>query len=518
MNRIAFNITITYLGSLVSIGLALFSSRWVLNALGKTDFGLFSVVGSLIIFLTFFNTVMANSAARHFAFAIGKGDEVEINNWFNASLKIHVVIPVFLILIGWPIAEYAIRHILTIPSERIDVCVLVFRISLVGAFVNMVSIPFVAMFTAKQYIAELSYLNVLQMVMVFLLSWSILNIESDRLLFYASGVVGIHVLISLVKIVIANIIFNDCKIKIFEGYNIHRIRKLFNFAMWSLIGNTGATISKQGSEILLNMYYGPTLNAAFSIAHKLSTNANLLSNAMVTTFIPEITTKEGQGDHSRVILLSHFSSKTGYILILLFAIPLIAEINYILKIWLINPPDYTDIFCKWILATFLADKLTNGCMMAVNARGKIAAYQITIGGILLLNIPLAIFFFKCGYSPGTLGLALFVTAVICSFSRVLWLRKLFNEPINNWVYMVFVPCLIITIGALIASFLSCYIFQPSFIRLIITSFFCLIITVTFSFFFGFNSFEKSVLYNSINEIILKLLFKIKKKSVIKNAK
>ena len=131
-SRIVINTGVTYLRSILGVGFALFSSRWILQALGATDFGLFQVVGSLIVVLTFFNSVMASSAARHFAFAIGKGDTEDVNRWFNTSLNIHLILPAILIVIGWPIAEYAIRNWLTIPPERVESCVIVFRISLIN--------------------------------------------------------------------------------------------------------------------------------------------------------------------------------------------------------------------------------------------------------------------------------------------------------------------------------------------------------------------------------------------------
>jgi Na+-driven multidrug efflux pump len=154
--RIVLNTAATYTRSVLAVALALFSSRWVLNALGQTDFGIFSVVGSLIIFIVFLNSVMAASAGRHYAFAIGQGNNTEVNRWFNAAFSVHLCLAVFLTLIGWPIGEYLISHVLNIPADRVQTSLGVFRVSLISAFVSMISIPFVAMFTAKQRIAELA--------------------------------------------------------------------------------------------------------------------------------------------------------------------------------------------------------------------------------------------------------------------------------------------------------------------------------------------------------------------------
>ena len=502
----AVNTAATYLRSLLSVGLALFSSRWILQALGAIDFGLFSVVGSLIIFLTFFNSVMASSAARHFAYAIGKGDTEDVNHWFNTSLSIHLILPAILIVIGWPIAEYAIRNWLTIPPERVETCVTVFRISLVGASVNMASIPIIAMFHAKQRIAEISFWGMLQTFMVFVLAWVLTQVSSDRLLFYAAGMVGVHVIVQSIKIARAFTIFPECRLRLQTGFDFQRLKELFHFAGWSLFGGISLTFSNQGSAILLNFYHGPALNAAFGIARQLSNQANQLSLAMQTAFAPEITAREARGEQDRVLSLSHLSSKVGYILVMLFAIPLITEMDYVLLVWLRNPPVHSTIFCRLILVTVLIDRLTTGYMMAVNARGKIAAYQATVGGILILKLPMALGFFGLGYPPASLGVAFVIISIFGAIGRVFWLRKLFGEPVKNWIVNVLSPCLAITGASALASIAPTLILPESFLRLILATSFSLLITGLFSWLFGLNKSEKIFFSNAAGKAMTKLGF------------
>lgn len=504
--RIAINTGATYGRSLLAVGFALLSSRWILQALGATDFGLFNVVGSLIIFLIFINSVMASSATRHFAFAIGKGDFDDVSKWFNTSLSIHLILPVVLIVIGWPIAEYVVRNVLMIPHDRISACVFVFRISLIGAFVNMASIPFIAMITAKQRIAEIAFWDVLQSGMVFALAWFLTRASTDRLLFYATGMVGIHVLIHAIKILRALRLFPECQVRLQSGFDPSRLKELFSFAAWSLFGGVSSTLSNQGSAILLNLYYGPSLNAAFGIARQVSTQANQLSAAMLTAFIPEITSREGRGEYTRVLSLSHFSSKAGCILVLLFAIPLITEMDYVLRIWLNTPPEHTAIFCKLILAAFLIDRLTVGYMMAVNARGRIAAYQATIGGVLLMSLPLAWLFFWMGFPPASLGIAFVIISAVSCIGRVLWLRKLFGEPVKIWFLKVLFPCLTVATAAWLACTLPGFFLPESLLRLSLACAFSLLTTAVSAWLFVLNSGEKAFFLNASTNIIKKLGF------------
>jgi Na+-driven multidrug efflux pump len=167
------NTVATYARSVLSAGLALFSSRWVLTALGASDYGLFNVVGAIIVFITFLNGVMASSAARHLAFSIGRGETEEANKWFNTALAIHLLLPTVLIVIGLPIGEYCVREVLSIPPERIGACIWVFRISLFIAFMNMLAIPYVAMFNAKQHLSEIAAWGMSLSVYNFLLAYAL---------------------------------------------------------------------------------------------------------------------------------------------------------------------------------------------------------------------------------------------------------------------------------------------------------------------------------------------------------
>jgi len=490
-SRIAINTAASYTRSLLGVGLALFSSRWILQALGATDFGLFQVVGSLIVFLSFFNSVMANSAARHFAFAIGKGDTEDVNRWFNTSLSIHLILPSVLIAIGWPGAEYAIRNWLTIPPERVDACVTVFRISLIGAFVNMASIPFIAMFNAKQRITEASIWDMLQNIFVFALAWYLTRASSDRLIFYAMGMVGTHVVIHSSKTIRALILFPECHIRPKTGFDFPRMKELLDFAGWTMIGISGGMLRNQGSSILLNVYFGPAVNAAYGIANQVSAQTNMLSGSLMNAISPEITTREGRGQRSEMIALSSQASKLGTYLALLMSIPLIMEAQYVLNLWLVTPPEHAVILCQLILLTFISDKLTAGYMFAVNAYGKIAYYQATVGVLLFLTLPLAWLLLILGMPPAAVGIAFVIMQSLCSIGRILWVKRLFDVGIKLWLSSVAIPCSIVSGFSVLAASLLIAFFEPSLQRLILvccSTAFCMII---FGWLFGTNNKEKT---------------------------
>jgi O-antigen/teichoic acid export membrane protein len=444
---IILNTGVTYARSVLGLGLALFSSRWVLQALGQSDFGLFNVVGALIVFVTFLNTVMAASAARYFAFAIGEGRPSEVRQWFNTALSVHIVMAICLVVIGLPIGEYVVSHFISIPEGRAETAHWIFRISLVTAFFSMVSVPFVGMFTASQKIAELAVIGMLQTAGSFILAFTMTRIQGDRLLFYSICSASILILIQILTIGLAYRIFRECKLSLSDWFNWARIRKIGSFAGWNLIGALGGTLQSQGSALLLNIQFGTKVNAAYGISNQVSVATNQLSAAMMGAFAPEITRSEGEGDRNRMLLLAQRANKFGTILVLLFAIPLFIEMDLILTLWLRTVPEHTAMFCRLMLIMFLFDRLTNGYMLAVAAHGRIAAYQMTLGGILLLSLPIAWLLLKFGWPAPSVVAASALTMLFCSVGRVLWVNKLFGISGKIWIVKTLVPCLLIAISS-----------------------------------------------------------------------
>ncbi len=495
--RIVFNTLTIYAQTVLGAGLALFSSRWVLNALGDIDFGLFTVIGSIIIFLTFINSVSASSVSRHFAYSNGQGDAEEVNRWFNTAFSIHLCLASALTLIGWPIGEYLVTNYLTVPVSRVDACLWIFRLSLAATFFSMVSVPFVAMFTAKQQLYETAVWGIVQSLMVFIVAILLPYAPGDRLIFYAVGMAIIPIGVQSAQILRAYILFSECRLVTRHFFDKNRVKKIFSFSIWSLIGGFGLILRNQGSAILLNLYFGPRVNAAYGIANQVSNQTNQLSAAMISSFSPEITASEARGDRDRMLSLSLMVCKMGTFFVLLFAIPLMAEMNYVLKLWLLEPPEYTALLCQLFLGTFLIDRLSAGYMLAVNAHGKIAAYQATLGTCLILTLPISWLLLEAGYSPTSIGLAFIITISASSFGRVLWVKHLFGMSITYWFSSVFFPCSLVAVSSMAGALMPRWFMPESFSRLIVAVAISLSTALLTAWFFAFDARERDFFTRNI---------------------
>lgn len=455
--RIILNTLATYGQSVFGMALSLFSARWVLQALGQSDFGLFGVVGSIILLMTFLNGGMSAGVARFYAYSIGRGQNLtredaidDLRRWFNTALSIHIVLPFLVILIGWPIGECAIQHWLTIPPERIEACLWVFRISLVTAFISVLSVPFTAMYSAYQMISELAVFGIIGSCLNFSAAFFLLRVESDRLIAYAFCMMIIRAGIPVLQILRSIFKFKACRIQADYMYNRRYLRELFGFVGWKMLGISCVVCRNQGTPVLVNLYFGPLVNAAYSIAQQLSAQATTLSGAMMGALQPALTSEEGKGDRQKMLRIALQACKFGTLLMLLFAIPLMLEMETVLSLWLQTPPEYARILCQWMLIMLLTDNMTVGPMLAVNAFGKIAAYELIQGSVFFLALPLMWFLFWLGLGPVSIGYALFTSTFIYCGGRLLFSRYLLKFPVDKWGREVAIPLLtliVVSVGA-----------------------------------------------------------------------
>lgn len=476
--RIFLNIIATYGRSLFSAAVGIFSSRWIYGALGEVDFGLFAVVGSIIAFITFFNGVLGSSITRFYAYAIGEARKMDdesgrrhVREWFNTALSVHTAVPLALTLIGYPIGVYAICHLLQIPPERMAACIWVFRLSLVTAFVSMVSIPFISLYTAYQDIAELSLYGVINSILVFASSYWLMGVESDRLVVYALIMMLIHAGMPIVQVVRAFCKYSVCRIDFSAWWNGVRNKKLFSFAGWQFFGNCGAMMRAQACTMLTNVYFGPRLNAAYGISNTVLGQTGSLTNALISAFTPAITSEEGAGDRCRMISYAWRSSRYGTCLLLLFLIPLSLEINEVLRLWLKNPPEWTSILCLVAFIETVLNKMTVGQQLAIAAQGKIACYQATLGTVMIAAFPLAWMLILCGCGPTSVVVALVATTTACSMGRI-WFgwHQLSMRPVD-WLHEVVWPIVTVSVCAFAAGSVARFLMAPSFLRICTTSLF-----------------------------------------------
>ena len=476
-SRIIANAIASYGRSLVALALGLFSARWILEGLGQSDFGLYGVVGGIIVFITFLNTTLSGAISRFFAYAVGRtrviGEDQgkrELNEWFNTALCVHSIIPFVLVVIGYPIGSYAIQHWLVIPDDRLTACLMVFRFSVFSAFIGMVSVPYTALFTAFQLIFELSFLNIAHTIVSFLFAYSLLSFSGDRLVYYAEYMMGVSIAFTIGTILWAHFRFKMCRLDFSLWFNIERFKSFFTFAGAKFFGAICVVLRTQGGCLLLNRFFLPQVNAAYSISMQVSSHTSSLSQALVGALQPAVANREGGADREGMLRMAETSCRMASLLVVIVAIPMLIEIEWLLVAWLKNVPYYAITFCACMVVLLILDKMSIGYMLAANAYGKkMIFYELTNGILLMSSLPISYIFFHLGYPPYYLAISLCFTWGMYSVARVVFCRWQLGVSMRNWVFKVALPVIVLSVLAYLFGSIWKQYLASSFLRVVLVT-------------------------------------------------
>lgn len=507
--RIVLNVMATHGRTLFSIVCGLFTVRWVLMVLGHENFGVYGVVGSMAIVVVFLNIQFSEALARFYAVAIGSvkasgnaSDAIEdCRAWFSCGVAIHLVVPFLLVLIGYPIGISALKHgWLTVPSDKLDTCIWLWRFSCLSSFVSMMNSPFQAMYIAKQYIVELTIYTFAQTIVRTTFVYAMTIIPGDWLFGYGLGMCLISMAPQLLICWRAFRVFDECRLRRSALSDLSRIRRIASFAWWKMFEGIGYMARHQCLEIIVNRHFGPKANAAYTVAATFGTEAASLTGALNGAFSPVIASLYGEGRLEFMRKMAMRSCKFGTLLTLMFAIPMFLEANEVLRLWLKNPPDNAVSMCEVMLGVVVIEKLTAGHYMAVLAMGDIRGLMIWRGLSCLVVIPavlLAIWFVPTVVS---VPVALLVTTVIVAFSDVYYARVKACMGICPWIKEVIIPLMTLTLVCAGTGSLVVAILQESFLRVCVTTFACLMVFVPMVWVVCLDAEERQFVVNKVRRL------------------
>lgn len=474
-------------------------------ALGDVDYGLMAVVGGLSAFISFLNSLFGSAIGRFYGIAIGKsnaigdGDIEECRRWFSIAVAIHTIIPVFLMAVGYPLGEWAVRHFLTIPTNRIAACIWVFRFVCISCFVGMVGIPFNAMYTMKQYIAELTLYSFVTATFNVICLGYMVSHPGVWLVKYAFWTCLLSVAPQLIIAARACRMFPECHFCWRYAWDITRFRQVVSYAGWTAFGGLAMVLKNQGSAILVNKFFGPAVNAAMGIAGSVNAHALSLTNALQGAMNPVITTAVGAGDLGLATRLAFRFCKIAVVLSLVFTLPLAIELPEIIRLWLHTPPEYVVGLCWIMLAISFVDKQTLGHGMIVMANGRVKAYQIVLGSFNILALPLAWFFCSNGLNVYWVGVALLITWMMLSYGRLYFARKIVGMSIRLWVTRILIPIIIVLMLSSVSGCVPRMFLAQSVMRVLITTLMTEIVLLPLAWGFVLDSDERHFIVSRLKK-------------------
>lgn len=465
--RIVLNIVATYGRTLVGLFVGLFCGRWTLMALGEIDFGLYGLVGGLIVVFSVFNNLFSTANARFFSVAQGEANAMHDSSaglencrrWFNAAVFIHTVVPTFMILVGYPTGAWLVRHWLVIPPDRVEACIWVFRFACVTGYVSMVSVPCLAMYVSKQCIAELTVYGFAQSVLHFAFVYYMVTHAGDWLTKYAAWMCLLATVPFALYCLRSFWLFPECRLVRRYWLDRRRILQIGRYAFWQAFSSVGMVFSGQGLQILANKYFGAAVNASMSVSNKVLAHATSLTAATGTAFQPVIAAAYGAGEMDRVRAFAFRTTKLALVFALVFVMPLCLEMDSVLVLWLKNPPPSAAFLCTCVLLAYLGDKLGYGEALAIEASGKVAIYQFAYGCCQALVLVVAWVLAAKGFGVKSIGVGLIVGMALGGIVRVAFAARCVEMPMGHWFRSQLLPACFSSFVAMSAG-LAIRLFVP----------------------------------------------------------
>ena len=456
--RIALNMAATYAQTIVSVVVGLFCSRWVYLALGETQFGLFSVVGSLIAFISVLNITLVESSGRFFSFALGQqsrpGAEKDlVCKWFNTALSVQVILPTALVLVGAPAGVYAIMNVLNIPDGLRLSSVYIFGFSLLAMFAQMTFSPVQALYYAKQFVFVRNLFGIVNAVLFAAEGWWLLHYGGNRLVAHAAATTALLLTTNALLAAFAGWQFPEARVHLKYWFDKKRIREMFSFSSFLLIGTLGGLFSNSGVALVLNKFFGPAANAALGIGTQVFNKAAVVAQAVNEAAAPELTARVGADrfDHARRLGVRICVYSTS--MALLIAAPFIAFSESILTLWLKDPPQYATQIAVIMMMNLLAERITAGYMMLVHASGRIKLYTtcLGIGNGLRCLLVFLLLLWGLPLIP-TLWLGWFLPFFILNQMRIWFAKRAIGISVRQYIRTVFIPLAFIGSGSFAFSF------------------------------------------------------------------
>lgn len=467
--RVIFNTIILYVKIITSLAIALISVPLILKALGSSDYGLYNLVAGVVAMLAFLNNSMTVSSQRYMSVAMGENNERKINSIYNTSFLLHLGLGFFVIVAFEVIGLFAIDKLNILP-ERMLSAKIIYQFLVLSTFTKIVAVPFDALVNAKEDMLPFSIIELIDSLLMLAVAFSLAYIPGDKLTFYGLCVAAISVLVLSLKYSWCRYAYKECRINLKKNRGTFQIREMLSFTGWNLFGGLAMIGRNQGVAIIINLFLGTIVNAAYGVANQINGALGHFSATFQKAINPQLMKSEGMNDRNRLLRISFISSKFSVLALALFAVPLVIEMDEVLKLWLKDDvPPYTMRLAQFILLLSIAYQYSVGIMSAIQATGRIRNYQITMGSILLLNVPIAYTILRLGYPVYYTTMAFVVLEIISLCVRIFMATHLTGMRVKDYYKNVFLPTMVIILIPLTIALIPHFLMSQTFLRLIIVS-------------------------------------------------
>ena len=500
--RIAKNTAFLYMRMLLLMGVAFYTSRVVLNALGVEDYGIYNVVGGVVAMFSFLTGTFTSATQRFLNYEMGLGNQQRLHEIFSMSITLNVIIAVLIIGVSEIVGIWFINHKLVIPPDRLVAAHWVFQFSLLAMAVTIVSTPYNALIIAHERMDIFAYISIVEALLKLGIAVVIFFCGGDKLIVYAFLILLVALIVRLIYSFYCKRKFPECR------YKFYWDRKLFcemgSFAGWNMYGNFAFVVVTQGLNMLLNMFFGPAVNASRAIAVQVQTAIQGFATNFTMAVNPQITQYYAQRKMNEMFNLVCFSSKCAFFLLLILIVPVLLETEMLLKLWLKQVPAYSVIFVRLILIRLLLTIIVNPLHTSIHATGKMKFYQLLTGSLTLLNIPVSYLLLCLGMEPTTVFLVDIVICFLMLFALLYVLHREMKFPFLLFMRKVWFVILKVSVVIGLCAFLVGMVhWSYSYVEAFVKMFLMVCVAFVAVWFLGMTCYERLVIKKYIVAFVSK---------------
>lgn len=493
--RIAKNTFMLYIRMFVMMAVALYTSRVVLDALGAEDYGIYNIIGGIVVLFSFLNSALLQATQRFLNFELGKNDENSAHDIFCMSINAYIILSFIFFVAAETIGLWFVNEHLNIPENRMYAANWVYQLSIVTFIINLIRVPYNATIIAYERMDFFAYLSIIEVILKLVVVYLILVCTFDKLIFFAFLYAIVPLIITYAYKLYCNKHFEITKYRYF--WNKRTFKKLFSFSGWSLFASISNMLANQGLLILVNIFSGVVANAAMGIANQISGKVTQFFTNFQMAFNPQIVKKYAANETESLYKLVFSASKFSYYIMLIVSLPIIYEMDAILNLWLVDVPQYTKEFSQLILIFMLIEALSAPLWMFVQATGEIKYYQILMGATTFLNFPLAYIALRIGLPVYSVWMIRIIVNILASIFRCIYIQKRFSFPVYSYLSEVIVPITFITILISLALLGMNYFKTTKLIEIIMATSVSVSSSLILIYLIGTNAYEKKLISSAI---------------------
>jgi len=500
--RIAKNTAFLYLRQLIIMVVSIYTSRVILDVLGASDYGIYNVVGGIVTMMSFLNGALGASSSRFLTYELGRGDQDKLNRTFSASLNLHICVALIVLILGETLGLWFFYEKLVIPDDRIVAAFWVYQFSIITTMISFTQVPYNASLIAHENMSIYAYVGLYEAISKLVIVYLLLVSPIDKLIFYGMLLMLNSVGIQLFYRFYTTKRYEECRFRLVKEKPLYKT--LLGYSGWDLFGGVAVICQGQGINILLNMFFGPIVNAARAIAVQVQNAVSMFVNNFLTAVRPQVVKNYAEDNTDEMYRLTFNAAKFAYLLMLALVLPVCFEINFILNIWLgKNMPPNTPIFAVLVLCTYLMETYHQASLMSYHAIGKIKLGNIVGGTLMICALPLSYVALRFG-AP---AYSVFIVIFCVNFTQMFWgwmiVHRYVKYSYAELIKRVYIPTVSITLISILVPVLLTQFMEQGWIRLIVLGLVTETILLVSTYLLALDKVERAMVYDLIRKKILK---------------